>query len=63
MCPQCIGPGCPSYCAIFKKMFNCVKVVMFGAMIFVVGRSNFFVIFHIISIYMLDFVVINTSYK
>ncbi len=31
--PWC--PECPSHSANFKKLFNCVKVVMFGAMIFV----------------------------
>ncbi len=32
--------GCPSHGAIFKKMFNCVKMVMFHAVIFVMGGAN-----------------------
>ncbi len=43
--PWCLG--CPSHGANFKKRLNCVKLaqtnivimVMFGAMIFVMGRS------------------------
>ncbi len=35
--PLCLG--CPSHSANFKKRFNCVKMVLFGAMIFVMGRS------------------------
>ncbi len=30
--------GCPSHGANFKKRFNCVKVVMFGAVIFEYNR-------------------------
>ncbi len=38
ICPQSLG--CPSHHARFKKMCNCVKVVMFHAMIFVMGGTN-----------------------
>ncbi len=31
--------GCPSHGAKFKKRINCVKMVMFHAMISVMGRS------------------------
>ncbi len=33
ICPRCLG--CPSCGANFNKRFNCVKVIVFGAIIFV----------------------------
>ncbi len=52
---QCLG--CPSHNAKFKKRFNCVKMEMFHAMIFVMGGANC-----LLNIYRPDFLVINTSY-
>ncbi len=37
-CPHCLG--CPSHGAIFKKMYNRLKAVMFGAMMIVKEGAN-----------------------
>ncbi len=37
ICPLCLE--CPSHGVNFKKRFNCVNMIMFGAMIVVMGRN------------------------